>query len=97
MTLSHAQDAVPRIVITPGEPAGIGPDVVLMAAQKSWGAELVCIADRDLLAQRAKQLSLNIDAATLYYRRRPSSASTRTASLYPRSSTGANHPGRTAS
>ena len=60
MTLSHAQDAVPRIVITPGEPAGIGPDVVLMAAQKSWGAELVCIADRDLLAQRAKQLGLNI-------------------------------------
>ena len=61
MTLSHAQDAVPRIVITPGEPAGIGPDVVLMAAQKSWGAELVCIADRDLLAQRAKQLGLSID------------------------------------
>ena len=61
MTLTHVQDAVPRIVITPGEPAGIGPDVVLMAAQKSWGAELVCIADRDLLAQRAKQLSLSID------------------------------------
>ena len=60
MTLAHAQDAVPRIVITPGEPAGIGPDVVLMAAQKSWGAELVCIADRDLLAQRAKQLGLNL-------------------------------------
>ena len=60
MTLSHAQDAVPRIVITSGEPAGIGPDVVLMAAQKSWGAELVCIADRDLLAQRAKQLGLNL-------------------------------------
>ena len=60
MTLTHAQDAVPRIVITPGEPAGIGPDVVLMAAQKSWGAELVCIADRDLLTQRAKQLGLSI-------------------------------------
>ena len=61
MTLSHAQDAVPRIVITPGEPAGIGPDVVLMAAQKNWSAELVCIADRDLLTQRAKQLGLSID------------------------------------
>ena len=61
MTLTDTQDAVPRIVITPGEPAGIGPDVVLMAAQKSWGAELVCIADRDLLAQRAKQLGLSID------------------------------------
>ena len=61
MTLSHAQDALPRIVITPGEPAGIGPDVVLMAAQKNWSAELVCIADRDLLTQRAKQLGLSID------------------------------------
>lgn len=60
MTLTDTQNAVPRIVITPGEPAGIGPDVVLMAAQKNWSAELVCIADRDLLAQRAKQLGLNI-------------------------------------
>jgi 4-hydroxythreonine-4-phosphate dehydrogenase len=61
MALANAQGPLPRIAITPGEPAGIGPDVVLMAAQKSWDAELVCIADRDLLAQRAGQLSLNIE------------------------------------
>ncbi|RLA51578.1 MAG: 4-hydroxythreonine-4-phosphate dehydrogenase PdxA, partial [Gammaproteobacteria bacterium] len=38
----------PRIAITPGEPAGIGPDIVLMAARQQWDAELVVIADPEL-------------------------------------------------
>ena len=48
----------PRIAITAGEPAGIGPDITLMAAQRQWAAELVIIADPDLLQQRAQQLGL---------------------------------------
>ncbi|NND66798.1 MAG: 4-hydroxythreonine-4-phosphate dehydrogenase PdxA [Halioglobus sp.] len=48
----------PRIAITPGEPAGIGPDVVIMAAQQAWPAELVVFADPDLLAERARALDL---------------------------------------
>ncbi len=51
---------IQRLVITAGEPAGIGPDIVLMAAQKAWPAELVCIADKDLLEQRAKEMGLAI-------------------------------------
>ena len=47
-----------RIAITPGEPAGIGPDLVLAIAQQSWPAELVVIASKALLQQRAKVLSL---------------------------------------
>lgn len=47
-----------RIVITPGEPAGIGPDVVIMALQKQWPVELVICANTDLLLNRAKQLKL---------------------------------------
>lgn len=47
-----------RIVITPGEPAGIGPDIVIQIAQQSWPAELIVIADPDLLAARARQLGL---------------------------------------
>jgi len=47
-----------RIVITAGEPAGIGPDIVVMAAQKSWPAQLICAADKDVLADRARQLQL---------------------------------------
>ena len=49
-----------RIAITTGEPAGIGPDVVLQTAQQAWPIELVVFADPDLLLQRAKQLKLDI-------------------------------------
>ncbi len=51
-------NAVPRILITPGEPAGIGPDLVCAIAQQAWPAELVAIADAGLLRDRAAQLGL---------------------------------------
>ena len=35
-----------RFAITPGEPAGIGPDLIIQLAQKAHAHELVCIADR---------------------------------------------------
>ena len=47
-----------RIAITPGEPAGIGPDLLLELAQQQWPAQLVAIADAKLLQQRAKALGL---------------------------------------
>jgi 4-hydroxythreonine-4-phosphate dehydrogenase len=50
-----------RIAVTPGEPAGIGPDLLLKLAQHSWDAQLVAIADASLLKQRAKHLGLNIE------------------------------------
>lgn len=49
---------VPRIAITAGEPAGIGPDIVAMIAQSDWAAELVVIADPELLQDRAQLLGL---------------------------------------
>ncbi|MEZ5574017.1 MAG: 4-hydroxythreonine-4-phosphate dehydrogenase PdxA [Halioglobus sp.] len=52
---------IPRLAITPGEPAGIGPDIVLMAAQRGWNAELVVFADPDLLQERARTLNLPIE------------------------------------
>lgn len=51
---------IPRILITPGEPAGIGPDIVLQAAQSAFDADLIVVADPHLLKQRAKQLNLNL-------------------------------------
>ncbi|MFT4613912.1 MAG: 4-hydroxythreonine-4-phosphate dehydrogenase [Bacteroidia bacterium] len=54
----------PRIAITPGEPAGIGPDVVLMAALQDWPAQLVAVADPALLEQRATALGLAINLQT---------------------------------
>ena len=47
-----------RILLTAGEPAGIGPDVVVMACQQHWPGALVCPGDANLLEQRARQLGL---------------------------------------
>jgi len=56
---------IPRIAITPGEPAGIGPDITIMAAQREHPAELVAIADPDLLQQRAAELRLELTLEVL--------------------------------
>ncbi|MCM2681294.1 4-hydroxythreonine-4-phosphate dehydrogenase PdxA [Echinimonas agarilytica] len=47
-----------RIAITPGEPAGIGPDLVIKLAQRDWPVQLVVCANVDLLQQRAEILGL---------------------------------------
>ena len=49
-----------RVVITPGEPAGIGPDLVIQLAQRDWPLELVVCADASLLTERAKLLGLSL-------------------------------------
>ncbi|WP_058912377.1 4-hydroxythreonine-4-phosphate dehydrogenase PdxA [Entomohabitans teleogrylli] len=47
-----------RVAITPGEPAGIGPDLVVALAQRDWPVELVVCASPELLQQRAALLGL---------------------------------------
>ncbi|AIN47486.1 4-hydroxythreonine-4-phosphate dehydrogenase PdxA [Candidatus Palibaumannia cicadellinicola] len=47
-----------RIVITPGEPAGIGVDLVAILAQQTWPVEIVICTDPYLLTARAQQLGL---------------------------------------
>lgn len=50
-----------RIAITPGEPAGIGPDLCVAIAQRPpRDCELVVVADPALLEQRAHQLGLSL-------------------------------------
>jgi len=56
---------VNRIAITPGEPAGIGPDLAIVMAQKAWPVELVVVASPDLLQERAALLNLPI-TLTIY-------------------------------
>jgi len=48
--------SIPRIAITPGEPAGIGPDLLVELAQTLFEAELVVIGDPGLLTERAALL-----------------------------------------
>jgi 4-hydroxythreonine-4-phosphate dehydrogenase len=57
-----ATDAHPghplRLAVTPGEPAGIGPDILIGLVQQGYPCELVAIASPDLLLARARQLNL---------------------------------------
>jgi 4-hydroxythreonine-4-phosphate dehydrogenase len=50
--------AIPRIALTPGEPAGIGPELCLQLAQQDLPCEIVVIASPQLLKERAEQLGL---------------------------------------
>lgn len=52
--------ATPRIALTSGEPAGIGPELCLALALEELPCELVCLADEPLLAERARQLKLSV-------------------------------------
>ncbi|GAC1304104.1 MAG: 4-hydroxythreonine-4-phosphate dehydrogenase PdxA [Steroidobacteraceae bacterium] len=47
---------VPRIIVTSGEPAGIGPDICVMLARHEWPAELIVAGDRTLLQETAAAL-----------------------------------------
>ncbi|MBT82508.1 MAG: 4-hydroxythreonine-4-phosphate dehydrogenase PdxA [Alteromonadaceae bacterium] len=47
-----------RIAVTPGEPAGIGPDLIIALAQEQWDAQLVVFCDGDMLKARAQLLGL---------------------------------------
>jgi len=50
-----------RIVLTPGEPAGVGPELCVQLAQRPHGASLVAVADPQLLAERAALLGLPLN------------------------------------
>lgn len=47
-----------RLAITPGEPSGIGPDLLIQLVQQPQDVELVAYADPELLQTRAEQLGL---------------------------------------
>lgn len=50
-----------RIAVTCGEPAGIGPDLLIQLAQQPWSAELVVCADQQMLEARAAQLGIALE------------------------------------
>ncbi len=50
--------ALPRLLLTPGEPAGIGPDLAVAVAQQPLDAALAAVCDPALLQARAQQLGL---------------------------------------
>jgi 4-hydroxythreonine-4-phosphate dehydrogenase len=57
--MSGAVDPV-RLAVTPGEPAGIGPDLILQLAANGETAGWQVFADPELLAERARELGVAI-------------------------------------
>jgi 4-hydroxythreonine-4-phosphate dehydrogenase len=49
---------IPRLAVTPGEPSGIGPDLIIQLSQQQRQAQLVVIADKIMMQQRAEQLGI---------------------------------------
>ena len=52
---------LPVLALTPGEPAGIGPDLCLSLRGRAEQAVLVLVADREVLSQRAKTLGQQLE------------------------------------
>lgn len=48
---------IPRVALTSGEPAGVGPELCLAVAQRELPCELICLGDAALLAERAQRLT----------------------------------------
>ncbi|NOI82905.1 4-hydroxythreonine-4-phosphate dehydrogenase PdxA [Vibrio tubiashii] len=52
---------VKRIIVTAGEPAGIGPDLVLALSKENWSHQIVVCADKQMLAERAAQIGICVE------------------------------------
>ena len=50
-----------RFAVTPGEPAGIGPDLCLLLASQPQPHPLIAITSRDLLLERDAQLGVAVN------------------------------------
>lgn len=56
----NGESRPPVIAVTSGEPAGIGPELCLALAARSFSRRVVVLGDRDLLAVRAREIGLEI-------------------------------------
>ena len=52
---------IPKLIVTTGEPAGVGPDLVLAAAGGHWDAHLIAVGNKALLTERAAKLGLGVE------------------------------------
>ncbi len=53
-------ELVPRIAITPGEPAGIGPDLCVLLSQTTFQCQPILYCDPELIKSRAEQLGMTV-------------------------------------
>ena len=50
----------PRLILTSGEPAGIGPDLCIDIAGRAWPCDLIVAGDTEVLQARAQQLQKSL-------------------------------------
>jgi len=60
---AHTARPAPVIVVSSGEPAGIGPDICLALARRRFSARLVVLADLGLMQERARLLRAEVKLA----------------------------------
>ena len=72
-----------RLAITPGDPAGIGPDVWLKIIQQDQPVQLVAVADPEMLRQRARPLGLPVNIERLSFATPPRSTAAQMLSVIP--------------
>lgn len=61
MSTSTSQQTL--LALTPGEPAGIGPELVIQIAQHTLPCSLLIFADKNMMQERARKLGLNFEYA----------------------------------
>ncbi len=59
--MRHLSRSGSKLAITPGEPSGIGPDLLITLAQSARESGWIVIADRNLLKRAAKRLGLPLE------------------------------------
>jgi len=52
---------LPRIVISAGDPAGIGPDIIATALQTQFDAVIAVVGDASVIRDRARAINLHVD------------------------------------
>ena len=50
-----------NLALTPGEPSGVGPDLLIQLAQEKQQQQIIAFADPDMLAERATKLGLPLN------------------------------------
>ncbi|MBA3661593.1 MAG: 4-hydroxythreonine-4-phosphate dehydrogenase PdxA [Gammaproteobacteria bacterium] len=78
-----AKRSVPRLLLTPGDPAGIGPDITIRIAQESFPAEIIVVADPVMLAARSSQLKLPLTLTECNLDSTPTASVAGTLKYYP--------------
>ncbi|MFN4291566.1 MAG: 4-hydroxythreonine-4-phosphate dehydrogenase PdxA [Permianibacter sp.] len=58
----------PRLLLTTGEPAGVGPELLVRLAQQAWPCTLAVVGDAALLQQTATRLRLPLQLETIELR-----------------------------